>query len=101
MTDEKRPLDPSDRFARTVLPGNIESAEQRKAWGLPENAADAGRYILELNLQHAEGIPGAAAALQTVLARISVRPAKRVAKTYFACELTLAEAHALVLEDER
>lgn len=105
MADENNPPEEnsgvSDRFARVTVPQGLDDPERRKDWGLPEDANEQGHYLLELNLQHEEGISGAANALQALFKALDLEERHRkVAKTYFACKMTVPEAHALAARDE-
>ena len=99
----RRDRDPGKTFARVKIPRELNDPERREEWGLPRDEHARGRYIVELNLQHTEGLPGARAALQQVCRTVAGEHARlrRVAKTYYGCQLTVAEVHRLVAEDER
>jgi subtilisin family serine protease len=99
----KRPGDPSETFARVKIPRELNDPRRREEWGLPASRTARGPYIIELNLQHAEGLPGARAALEEICRAVAggdVR-LRRVAKTYYACRLTVSEVHRLAAEDEK
>ena len=101
--DSPKSSDPSETFARVKLPRELNNADRRAEWGLPRDENQRGPYIIELNLQHIEGLPGATATLQSLVAKVagaSVSP-RRVAKTYYACQLTVSEVRRLTAEDER
>src|SRR5690606_10582961 len=51
----------ADQFSRVVAPPDLLDPERRRTWGLGRTARDRGPYIVELNLQHSGGLPGAAA----------------------------------------
>lgn len=95
--------DPSETFARVKIPRELNSPEHRAEWGLPRDENTRGPYIIELNLQHIEGLPGATAVLQSLCAEIAgpTVSLRRVAKTYYACQLTVSEVRRLAAEDEK
>jgi subtilisin family serine protease len=95
--------DPSETFGRVKLPRELNSADRREEWGLPREENQRGPYIIELNLQHIEGLPGATAALQSLCSDIADTNVslRRVAKTYYACQLTVPEVRRLAAEDEK
>jgi subtilisin family serine protease len=99
----KRPGDPGETFARVKMPRELNDPRRREEWGLPASRTKRGPYIIELNLQHAEGLPGARAALEEICRAIAGADARlrRVAKTYYACRLTVPEVHRLAAEDEQ
>jgi subtilisin family serine protease len=102
-----------EQFARTTIPPDLNRPEKRLQWGLPESAEERGPYIVELNLQHAGGIPGAANAFKVLFddamnndqsndtTAASVAQPMRIAKTYYRCELTVSEVQKLAALDER
>lgn len=108
--------DVSDRFARTIAPRELDNDEKRRKWDLPPlSEPDAlGDYIIELNVQHAGGIPGAAnafedlfrtfvvatrAAARRVVPEAAAKPL-RIAKSYYRCKLSDNEWRQLVAADE-
>ena len=102
-----------EQFARTTIPPDLNRPEKRLQWGLPESEEERGPYIVELNLQHAGGIPGAANAFKALFdeasgnaqfigtEETSVAQPMRIAKTYYRCELTVSEVQKLAALDER
>ena len=92
-----------DKFARVTVPPQLHDPEQRLAWGLPANESERGRYIIELNLQHAEGLGGASADLDALCQRIlgNARRPTRISKTYYQCYLSVLEWKKLIREDEQ
>lgn len=97
-----------EQFARTTVPPDLDKAEKRMQWGLPESEDDRGPYIVELNLQHVGGIPGAANAFKVLFddaiddtPEEPVTNPMRIAKTYYRCELNVAELQKLVALDEK
>lgn len=110
-------------FARTLAPPELDDPKKRAKWLLPplNRPYEVGQYLLELNGQHAEGIPGASSALFTLVdealssdktprsdallpesdgAPISQR-LLRITKSLFRCRFTDAEWRRLVAIDER
>jgi subtilisin family serine protease len=94
------------KFARLTVPTQLFDPDLRARWGLPRKEDEPGRYIIELNLQHAEGLGGAASdflALYETMAstKRAPRPAPvRISKTYFQCALSVQEWKNLVKLDE-
>ncbi len=96
-----------ERFARTTVPPQLDDADRRESWRLPRDEDARGPYIVELNLQHVGGLPGAVAKLTdelfaelTTSADALPRP-ERIAKTYFRWQLSVKEWRRLVAADER
>ena len=78
-----------ERFSRTFVPPELFDAKRRKAWGLGQKDTDRGPYIIELNLQHVEGVEGAQVALENLHKKAVVDnttwPIQRISKTYVRC----------------
>lgn len=94
-----------DKFSRVVAPPELYEPERRKTWKLEENDG-YGPYIIELNLQHLGGLPGAATALSTLMALLEPDPEKRptpvyIAKTYRRCDFTFEQWTRLLALDEQ
>ena len=91
------------KFARTFAPPELYDRAKRKEWKLEEEEGQRGPYVIELNLQHIEGLPGATAALKALHKEFAPDAPEPVliAKTYFRCRLNLREWQALLREDER
>jgi serine protease AprX len=105
-----------DQLTRVCVPPELEDAKNRKKWKL-EDEHGRGPYLIELNVQHVGGLPGAEAAflelykeLPTVNApphgedlyeyeQTGAAPAK-IGKGYYRCYLTVAEWRRLVADDE-
>jgi subtilisin family serine protease len=89
-----------ERFSRTFVPPELFDAKRRKAWGLGQKETDRGPYIIELNLQHVEGVEGAQVALENVHKKAVVHnttwPIQRISKTYVRCEMTPREWQRLL-----
>ncbi|MFA5924479.1 MAG: S8 family peptidase [Methylococcaceae bacterium] len=108
------------RFARLTAPRELDNPIKRKKWGLPPmDQPDAlGDYIVELNVQHMGGLPGAAHAFDQLYMKV-VKPGPkrgkislgteqpparckplRIAKSYYRCKFKDAEWRKLVALDE-
>jgi subtilisin family serine protease len=92
-----------DKFARTFAPPELYDPKKRTEWKLEEEPGGRGPYVVELNLQHIEGLPGAIATLRDLHAKfITGAPDPTpISKTYFRCRLNLAEWQTLLREDEK
>jgi serine protease AprX len=92
-----------EKFSRTFAPPDLYDAEKRREWKLEEEAGGRGPYVVELNLQHADGLPGAIAILRRLLSEFAPNaPAPSpISKTYFHCRLSVDEWQTLLREDER
>jgi subtilisin family serine protease len=109
--DDPEP-DPRERLTRVTVPPELDDPIHRKRWKLEEQDYNRGPYLVELNVQHLSGLPGATKAFlelfQNVcgnLARADGIPAPprpvRVGKSYYRCDVRVKEWRALVAEDER
>src|SRR4249920_3020882 len=105
MTDEKSERPVADNFARRFAPPELYDPKKRREWKLGRHDGDRGPYVIELNLQHIEGLPGAVAALETRLNALNgddVDPPPRpeyISKTYARVLLTVDEWQRLLVED--
>src|SRR5215467_9170597 len=104
MPDEwpERPV--ADTFARNFAPPELYDPQKRREWKLGRHDGDRGPYVIELNLQHIEGLSGAIAALETRLAALNgAAPAPPrpdyISKTYARCMLTVDEWQRLLIAD--
>jgi subtilisin family serine protease len=94
----------ADNFARRFAPPELYDPKKRREWKLGRHDGDRGPYVIELNLQHIEGLSGAIAALETRLAALNgdapapPRP-DYISKTYARCMLTVAEWQRLLVTD--
>jgi subtilisin family serine protease len=98
--EDRRPI--RERFSRTFAPPELYDAEKRKEWGLGEKETDRGPYIVELNLQHIEGLAGAWFALNELYKEVTnsdVWPLEKISKTYVRCEMTPIEWQRLLGRD--
>jgi serine protease AprX len=94
----------ADNFARRFAPPELYDPKKRREWKLGRNDEDRGPYIVELNLQHVEGLPGAMGALELLLEKLNSaeeRPPRPdyIAKTYARCLLNLREWQQLLAND--
>jgi subtilisin family serine protease len=103
--DNSRPV--ADNFARRFAPPELYDPKKRREWKLGRHDKDRGPYVIELNLQHIEGLSGAVAALDRLLTELHSDPTKRppeadyITKTYGRVMLTVAEWQSLLLNDEK
>ncbi|HTG74374.1 MAG TPA: S8 family peptidase [Terriglobia bacterium] len=94
----------ADNFARRFAPPELYDPKKRREWKLGRHDGDRGPYVIELNLQHIEGLSGAIAALETRLAALNgdepapPRP-DYISKTYARCLLTVDEWQRLLVND--
>ena len=108
-----------ERFARTTAPRELDDPVRREKWGLPslDEPDEPGPYIIELNMQHLSGLPGAASAFVELYRQVipsptaveghppaepdpSAREPLRIAKSYYRCMLSDNEWRTLVGKDE-
>jgi subtilisin family serine protease len=104
MDDEiaRRPV--ADNFARRFAPPELYDPKKRREWKLGRHDGERGPYVIELNLQHIEGLPGAIASLDGLLNALNGdagRPprAEYISKTYARVLLTVDEWQRLLLKD--
>jgi subtilisin family serine protease len=98
-----------DRLSRMTAPPELEEVENRKRWGLGETEDARGPYMVELNVQHVDGLAGAAAAFVELFKSLFRVPGGeknpwdlvKVSKTYFRCEMNLLEWKTLIAADEK
>jgi subtilisin family serine protease len=94
----------ANNFARRFAPPELYDPKKRREWKLGRHDGDRGPYVIELNLQHIEGLSGAIAALETRLAALNgdapapPRP-DYISKTYARCMLTVDEWQRLLVAD--
>ncbi|WP_164885051.1 S8 family peptidase [Rubrivivax rivuli] len=106
MTDENQHRVVADNFARRFAPPELYDPRKRREWKLGRTDDDRGPYVIELNLQHIEGLPGAITALDGLLNELDSNgrgPSKAdyISKTYARVLLTLAEWQELLVQDGR
>jgi subtilisin family serine protease len=99
----KRAQAVGEKFARTFAPPELHDPAKRREWKLEEEPGGRGPYVIELNLQHIDGLPGAIAALKDLHARFTsgAPDPTPLSKTYYRCRLNLSEWQALLHEDEK
>lgn len=107
----------ADTFARRFAPPELYDPAKRREWKLGRNDEDRGPYVIELNLQHIEGLSGALATLQARLKTIATEAAKeppeekphtpaeleppeQISKTYVRCMLNVKEWQDLLALDD-
>jgi subtilisin family serine protease len=104
MPDDFLPRPVADTFARRVAPPELYDPRKRREWKLGRHDDERGPYVVEFNLQHIEGLPGAVATLDSLLKRINTDDPPRaeyISKTYSRVMLTVAEWQRLLVEDDR
>ncbi|MGH2355164.1 MAG: S8 family serine peptidase, partial [Chloroflexota bacterium] len=83
----------------------LKNAEERRRVGMPEDEGTPGPVVVELNLLHAKGLPGAEARFKelynTAVANWDERPPRLIANTYYRCALSMDEVRRLVQEDQK
>jgi subtilisin family serine protease len=106
-----------DQLTRVTVPPELHDPDKRKKWKLGETKDDRGPYLIELNVQHVGGLPGAAAEFlklykelfgeqqeagddSALYERGGGEPA-RIGKGYYRCYLNVREWRQLVAEDEK
>src|SRR5262245_28401560 len=104
MPDDLPSRPVADNFARRFAPPELYDPKKRREWKLGRHDGDRGPYVIELNLQHIEGLPGAKAALTTRLAALNGNepappPPDYISKTYARCLLTVDEWQRLLVND--
>ena len=104
MADDLPRNQVADNFARRFAPPELYDAKKRREWKLGKHDGDRGPYVIELNLQHIEGLSGAIATLESRLATLNGdKPAPPrpdyIAKTYARCMLTVDEWQRLLVAD--
>ena len=120
---DTEPPDIGERLARTTAPRELDNDVYRAKWRLPplDKPDEPGPYVIELNVQHQGGLPGAANAFialhQQIVPPSSPKPTPaarrrnkveapiereplRIAKTYYWCLLSDKEWRRLVATDE-
>src|SRR5437899_2354243 len=106
-----------EQLTRVTVPPELDKAENRSKWKLEDpNNGNRGPYLIELNVQHVGGLPGAAAGFVKIYRELfgqsitsgpqddlyedtSRAPAK-IGKGYYRCYLQVKEWRRLVAEDE-
>ncbi|HET8548933.1 MAG TPA: hypothetical protein VFL57_13045, partial [Bryobacteraceae bacterium] len=106
-----------DQLTRVTVPPELDDAKNRERWKL-EDEEGRGPYLVELNVQHVGGLPGAAEAFLTLYRELFGNPAASespedsllyedagrqpalIGKGYYRCYLRVTEWRRLVAEDE-
>src|SRR5215218_11006957 len=73
MPDDLPSRPVADNFARRFAPPELYDPKKRREWKLGRHDGERGPYVIELNLQHIEGLPGAIAALERLLNELNAR----------------------------
>ena len=109
-----------DRLTRVTAPPELDLPENRKKWKLEDpNRDNRGPYLVELNIQHAGGLPGAEQAFlklyrdlfgtrttstgdpeSSLYEEAGLEPTS-VGKGYYRCYFQVREWRRLIAEDER
>ena len=109
-----------DRLTRVTAPPELDLPENRKKWKLEDpNRDNRGPYLVELNIQHAGGLPGAEQAFlklyrdlfgtrttstgdpeSSLYEEAGLEPTS-VGKGYYRCYFQVREWRQLIAEDER
>lgn len=116
MAERRRPprrlpadesAEPPNKTARllqgaTILPPLLDPAE-RSEMGLVADSSGRIPVIVELNLRHEEGLPGAERVFQRLYQEVAsgAPPSEPVANTYRRCLLTMEEIRDLIGRDAR
>ncbi len=99
-------------LARGVVSPLLYDGRKREQANLAGNTTDRSAYIIELNVQHIAGLPGAAHDFEDLYLLLipggrAADPAEgphwpiRIAKSYYQCEMSVEEWSKLLAEDER
>jgi subtilisin family serine protease len=93
----------TDRFSKMFAPPELYDEAKRREWRLGDTPEARGPYVIELNLQHIQGLVGAAGALETLYREVAPKapPLVRIAHTYYRGEMTPREWQALLAADGR
>jgi hypothetical protein len=104
MNDEQSHRPIAENFARRFAPPELYDPAKRREWKLGRDDFERGPYVIELNLQHIEGLSGAIAALELLLNALNGEdppppPAEYISKTYARVLLTVSEWQRLLAND--
>ena len=103
MADEKktRAEEVREKFARNIVAPELYDPDKRREWKL-EDDEKRGPYIIELNLQHIEGLTGAIADLKALQSHLGddAKEPTQISRTYFGWRLRVDEWQTLLLKDE-
>jgi subtilisin family serine protease len=94
----------AEHFSRVVAPPELYDVEKRSDWKL-EGKDGRGPYVVEMNLQHLGGLPGATALFRQLHQQLQLEdptlpPPDSIAKTYFRVEMRPDEWQRLLALDE-
>jgi subtilisin family serine protease len=98
------PVDPP-LLQRAVIDAELLDRERRLANGLPEREDEPGPVIVELNIRHARGLPGAQARFvelygRLIVANVTVGPSPiEITSGFWRCDLSVDHARVLVALD--
>jgi subtilisin family serine protease len=110
MLDTARLLDispPSMLLQRGTVSEALRDPDQRSKVGMPVDDATAGPVIVELNMDHAQGLSGARDRFKDIYEKVLNRKwtdhpgPMLVTNSYYRCMLSVAEIRSLVDEDQR
>jgi len=92
-----------ERFSRMFVPPELYDPKKRTDWQLEVTKQKRGPYIVELNLQHVEGLSGADIALRQVHKQAAPIAPKLIAisKTYIRGWMTVKEWQRLLEVDDK
>jgi serine protease AprX len=85
---------------RSTIPPALYEDSRRVLWGLSASPAEAGDYMIELNLAHPGGIEEASRQFRKLFAGVSDEVPDEVSKSYFGCRASLDQIRQLVRLDE-
>jgi subtilisin family serine protease len=104
VTDARTANEPElrERFSRMFVPPELYDSGKRSDWQLEVTAEKRGPYIVELNLQHVEGLGGADIALRTIHGDAAplAPPPVAISKTYVRCWMSFEEWQRMLALDE-
>ena len=98
------PVDPP-LLRRVVIDTELLDRERRLANGLPEREDEPGPVIVELNLGHARGVPGAQVGFIELYGRLLAaepalhQPPVEITSEFWRCDLSVDQARVLVSLD--
>ena len=93
----------TDRFSKMFAPPELYDPKKRAHWRLVSEIDGRGPYVIELNLQHIDGLKGAAAALCALHAQVVTDEDRKpvpIGSTYFTWRLSVDEWRRLLKEDD-
>ncbi len=98
-----------EQMNRQAVPPQLEDDEMRRRWGLGSSPGDRGPYMVELNVQHVEGLMGAAHGFYSLVQAVrgpvdddgDPWHVTRISPEYVRCELALSEWKTLIATDQK